>query len=97
MLAHAQRAMQITLEGHENPVAARSGETLLAALLRAGIPFPFSCQFGTCGTCKCLLVRGRASELPHSDGLLSGEERARGVVLACRTLLLGDAVVRRVD
>jgi ferredoxin len=89
--------MHITLEGHDDPVAARSGDTLLAALLRAGLAFPFSCQFGTCGTCKCMLVEGRASELPRSEGLLSADERARGVVLACRTVLLGDAVVRRID
>ncbi len=97
MLALAQRAMQITLEGHDHPVAARSGDTLLAAFLRAGIAFPFSCQFGTCGTCKCLIVDGRARELPQSEGLLSAEERAHGVVLACRTVLLGDAVIRRID
>jgi hypothetical protein len=63
--------MQVMLEGCAEPVPAEEGETLLAALLRAGLPFPFSCQTGSCGTC--------------------------GRVLACRTLLRGDAAVRRID
>jgi hypothetical protein len=36
--------MQITLLGHPQPVAVQAGDTLLASLLRAGLPFPFSCQ-----------------------------------------------------
>ena len=50
--------MQITVEGHAHPVPAQAGDTLLASLLRAGLPFPFSCQTGNCGTCKCELLSG---------------------------------------
>ena len=97
MLALGHGCMQITLEGYEAPVAAKPGDTILASLLGAGVPFPFSCQFGTCGTCKCLLLSGRVSELPASEHLVSAEERARGIVLACRTVLWDDAIIRRVD
>jgi naphthalene 1,2-dioxygenase ferredoxin reductase component len=89
--------MQITLEGHNRPVPAQAGDTLLAALLRAGLPFPFSCQSGNCGTCKCELLSGEVEMLEYSAHTLSPGERSRGVVLACRTLLRGDAVVRRID
>jgi len=89
--------MQITLENHDRPVPAQAGDTLLAALLRAGLPFPFSCQSGNCGTCKCQLLSGEVEMLEYSAHTLSRTERARGVVLACRTLLRGDAVVRRID
>lgn len=89
--------MQITLEGHAPPVPAQAGDTLLSALLRAGLPFPFSCQSGTCGTCKCELLSGEVEMLEYSAHTLSATERARGVVLACRTVLRGDAVVRRID
>ena len=89
--------MQITLVGHDQPVPVQPGDTLLAALLRAGLPFPFSCQTGNCGTCKCELVAGEVDELAHSEHVLSAAERARGVVLACRTEPLSDAVVRRID
>jgi naphthalene 1,2-dioxygenase ferredoxin reductase component len=88
--------MQITLEGHE-PVAVEAGDTILAALLRAGLVFPFSCQAGNCGTCKCRLVSGDVDELPYSEQALSREERARGLILACRSQPWDDAVVRRLD
>ena len=89
--------MQITLEGHDQPVPVQPGDTLLTALLRAGLPFPFSCQTGNCGTCKCELVAGEVGELAHSEHVLSASERARGIVLACRAEPLSDAVVRRID
>ena len=89
--------MQITLEGHERPVPVEPGDTILASLLRAGLPFPFSCQTGNCGTCKCELVSGDVLEIEHSEHVLSAEERARGVILACRTQVWSDTTVRRID
>jgi CDP-4-dehydro-6-deoxyglucose reductase/ferredoxin-NAD(P)+ reductase (naphthalene dioxygenase ferredoxin-specific) len=89
--------MQIILEGHPKPVPVGEGDTLLAALLRAGLPFPFSCQTGTCGTCKCQLLAGTVDELEYSAQALSAAERARGIVLACRCQVRADVVVRRID
>lgn len=89
--------MQITLEGHDRPVPVEAGDTILASLLRAGVAFPFSCQAGNCGTCKCELVSGEVLELGHSEHALAAEERAKGVILACRTQVWDDAVVRRID
>jgi naphthalene 1,2-dioxygenase ferredoxin reductase component len=89
--------MQITLEGHDRPVPVEAGDTILASLLRAGVPFPFSCQSGNCGTCKCELVSGDVLELEYSEHALSAEERARGLILACRAQVWDDTVVRRID
>jgi naphthalene 1,2-dioxygenase ferredoxin reductase component len=89
--------MQITLLGHDEPVPVEPGDTLLAALLRAGLAFPFSCQTGNCGTCKCELVSGEVHELDYSAHTLTAAERARGIVLACRAEPRGDAVIRRID
>jgi ferredoxin len=88
--------MRITVEGH-GAVPAQAGDTLLVALLRAGLAFPFSCQTGSCGTCKCQLVSGEVRELAFSEHTVSTAERARGIVLACRSELRGDAVIRRID
>src|SRR6185295_13200060 len=90
-------AMQITLEGHQQPIAVEPGDTILASLLRAGVPFPFSCQAGNCGTCKCELVSGDILELEHSEHALAAEERAKGIILACRTQVWDDTVVRRIE
>jgi ferredoxin len=89
--------MRITLEGDDRAVPAQAGDTLLAALLRAGLAFPFSCQTGNCGTCKCQLVSGEVHDLTYAEHTLSAAERARGIVLACRSELRGDAVIRRID
>ncbi len=89
--------MQITLEGHAEPVPVEAGDTILTSLLRAGVPFPFSCQTGTCGTCKCKLLSGEIDELAHSERVLRPEERSRGIVLACRAQIRTDTVVRRID
>lgn len=89
--------MQITLEGHDEPVPVEAGDTILASLLRAGVAFPFSCQAGNCGTCKCELVSGDILELEHSEHALAAEERAKGIILACRTQVWDDTVVRRID
>ena len=89
--------MQIRLIGHAEPVPLQAGDTVLAALLWAGLAFPFSCQTGTCGTCTCELVSGEVHELDYSEHVLSAAERARGIVLACRAQVRNDVVVRRID
>ncbi|HSQ02792.1 MAG TPA: 2Fe-2S iron-sulfur cluster binding domain-containing protein [Burkholderiales bacterium] len=89
--------MQITLEGRDGPIPAQEGDTVLESLLRAGIPFPFSCQAGNCGTCKCELLSGDVFELEHSGHALAAEARAGGMILACRTQVRGDIAIRRID
>ena len=76
---------------------AEEGETVLGALLAHGIGFAYSCQSGNCGTCKCELVSGDILELEYSEHALSVDERARGIVLACRSQVWSDVVVRRLD
>ncbi|HEX2200229.1 MAG TPA: 2Fe-2S iron-sulfur cluster-binding protein [Burkholderiales bacterium] len=88
--------MQITVEG-QPPVPVEGGDTILASLLRAGVAFPFSCQSGNCGTCKCELVRGDIFELEYSEHALPPQERARGIILACRTQVWDDTTIRRID
>jgi len=89
--------MELILQGHPQPIRVAPGETILTSLLRAGLPFPFSCQTGSCGTCKCELLAGEVTELTASPAALTADERRRRVILACRTLLRGDGVVRRID
>jgi len=89
--------MQITLEDDGRRIPVVAGDTILASLLRAGVPFPFSCQTGNCGTCKCELVSGEVLELERSEQSLAPEERARGIILACRSELRGDATVRLIE
>ncbi|MDB5803159.1 MAG: ndoR [Betaproteobacteria bacterium] len=76
---------------------AEEGDLILDALLLAGVPMAYSCQQGNCGTCKCELVQGEVMDLDYSEYALTPEERARGLILACRTQAWGDVTVRRLD
>lgn len=76
---------------------ALEGETILESLLQAGVAFPHNCQSGNCGACKCLLLEGDILELPYSEYALAAEERAQGMILACRTQVWGDCTVRALD
>jgi CDP-4-dehydro-6-deoxyglucose reductase/ferredoxin-NAD(P)+ reductase (naphthalene dioxygenase ferredoxin-specific) len=89
--------IHIAVEGTPAPVAAEPGDTILDALILAGVPFPYSCQAGNCGTCKCELVDGDVFELEHSEHALTAAERSRSLILACRTQVWGDTRIRRLE
>ncbi len=92
--------MTVRIELEQDPIVrveAEEGETILASLLRAGVDFPHDCQAGNCGTCKCELVSGEITELPYSEFALDQEERARDLILACRSQAWSDCVVRPLE
>jgi len=68
-------------------------ETVLAAALGAGVPFPHSCAAGHCGACRSRLIAGEVELLPHSRFALSAEERGQGLILACRAMPRSDLVI----
>lgn len=75
------------------PIRAATGETILAAAVEAGIPFPHGCQSGNCGACKSHLLAGEVALSDYSDFALSDEERAQGLILACRAVPMSDCEV----
>lgn len=85
----------ITVDGARIP--AEQGETILEAMQRAAVPFPFSCHSGNCGTCKCEYVSGKIFEVDHTEFALSPGDRDRNIVLGCRTQVWGDVEIRRID
>lgn len=77
------------------PQAIESGRSrILDAALDAGVPFPHGCGSGECGTCKCQLISGEVSHDRHSPEALSVEERAKGLILACRARPVTDVKLR---
>ena len=74
-------------------LAVDNGQTILLAALAAGIPYPHGCKSGRCGSCKSRLVSGEVGLLPHTPFALSPEERANGLILACRAQPATDATV----
>jgi ferredoxin len=62
----------------------RDGGTVLAAGLAAGIDLPYSCEVGSCATCRAKLISGQARML--NNLILDDPELAAGYVLACQTV-----------
>ena len=90
-------SLTVTVADLNQSAPAEEGQTVLDALLGHGIGFAYSCQSGNCGTCRCELLSGDIMELEYSEHALSADERSRGIVLACRSQVWSDVVVRRLD
>lgn len=78
-------------------LAVPEGVTILDAALADGIAYPHGCRSGRCGACKSRLVSGEVDLLEHSRFALSGEEKAQGLILACRAIPTTDATVAWLD
>lgn len=69
-------------------VTAKSGETLLSSLERAGIIVPVNCRCGECSICRVKLVSGRVFQ---PRGVLLREADARfGYIHSCKSYPLED-------
>jgi CDP-4-dehydro-6-deoxyglucose reductase/ferredoxin-NAD(P)+ reductase (naphthalene dioxygenase ferredoxin-specific) len=74
-----------------------AGTTILDAALDAGVDYPFGCQSGNCGACKSRLVTGEVAMAGYSEFALGAEERARGLILACRAVPRTDSEVAWIE
>ncbi|MDF3339870.1 PDR/VanB family oxidoreductase [Mycolicibacterium septicum] len=70
----------VTIASTGASVTVGADETLLAALGRAGVNAPYSCQQGFCGTCRIRVTDGTVQ---HRDTLLTDPERDAGYLLTC--------------
>ncbi|ODT32980.1 MAG: oxidoreductase [Kaistia sp. SCN 65-12] len=86
-------ATSIDIRQARTSLAVQSGQTILDSALAAGIPYPHGCRSGRCGSCKSRLIEGEVDLLPHSRFALTDQEKAGGLILACRALPKTDAAV----
>ena len=84
----------ITIEDLNRQITVEQDELLLAALLSRGVQFAYSCQSGNCGACKCRLVSGEVRESEFSDEALSQSQRSEGIILACRSHVHSDLIIK---
>lgn len=80
--------VQIKGQVHELDVAI--GQTLLSAMLDAGLRVPHSCKAGECASCMCRLLEGDVERLENS--VLDEDDVAQGWILACSTRPIGSRV-----
>lgn len=74
----------ITLDGHTRTVTIAPKQSVLEAVLAAGLEPPFSCQSGVCGACRAKLGKGSV-HMRASMALEEGEIEA-GAILTCQSV-----------
>jgi ferredoxin len=75
-------------------IPAADGETVLAALGRAGLKYRIGCRRGGCGICKLHLVAGEVRyERPIADSVLSEDDKAAGICLSCRAVPITNVLI----
>lgn len=74
-------------------VDVKKNQTLLSAALEQGHDWPHNCKFGSCGECKCKLVKGKIKPMVDFSEALTKEELANDYILACQSRLTMDCDV----
>jgi len=77
----------------EATITVKAGDNLLKAALEAGLAWPHDCRVGSCGTCKCVIEKGKIKALTDFSYVLDGEQLKAGTALACQTILKSDIEV----
>lgn len=77
----------------QTPVAIAPGETVLSALLAAGIDLPNSCRAGVCQTCLVQAVEGKAPAAAQQG--LPEPLKAQGYLMACQCVPEGPMTLVR--
>lgn len=72
------RPFTVVLARSGQSVEVAADQTILAAIRAAGIEAPSSCESGTCGTCKTVLLAG---EPDHRDLVLAERERGDHIMI----------------
>ena len=76
--------LTVYLDGITQTIDSHKSETLLDAMLRAGLKAPFSCKAGACASCMCTVTQGKV-HLKHND-VLDANDLADGWTLACQAV-----------
>lgn len=88
---------EITIENTAESFRCREDEHVLGAMERAvckGIPV--GCRNGGCGACKVQVMQGRYAKRKMNRAVLSLEEEARDVALACKIYPQSDMRVKAI-
>jgi vanillate O-demethylase ferredoxin subunit len=77
----ANQGLTVELASSGAAIEVGDGESILDALLDAGVDVEFSCMEGICGSCRTKVLDGKPE---HRDSVLTAAERASGdVIIVC--------------
>jgi CDP-4-dehydro-6-deoxyglucose reductase len=85
--------VRVSLANSGRAFSVESGESVLAAALRAGLNLPHGCRGGQCGACRARLISGDSSHARGSPLGLAPADAAAGYVLLCQLRAHGDLVI----
>jgi len=77
--------------GHTVPC--RADQTILAAAESAGLPLPFSCREGRCGTCRTRMLSGQV-DMRHAGGIRQ-RQIDMGDILVCCSRPMSNVVLEK--
>lgn len=86
----ALREFQLTVQPGPHLLTLRSGETILEAGLREGLPLRFECRNGGCGLCVCTVLHGSVDYGSYQQLALPDATRSQGKALMCCATPLSD-------
>ena len=84
------RPFKVTLRASGASVDVAAGMSILEALRQAGHDVAFSCESGTCGSCKSKLISG---DVDHRDLVLAEQEKAGSIMVCVSRARSGDLVI----
>jgi len=87
----------VTVRQLKNVLRVESHQTILDAAFQQGADYPSGCQSGNCGSCKSRLLSGKIEHGAFSEFALTEDEKAAGLILACRAMPRADCEVAWVD
>ncbi|HKS98525.1 MAG TPA: PDR/VanB family oxidoreductase [Rugosimonospora sp.] len=89
--ASDDRAFEVVLSRTGTRLQVPPGRSVLAVVREAGVPVPYSCTEGICGTCETEVLDG---EPDHRDSVLSDGERKSGeTMMICVSRARGPRLV----
>ena len=86
--AHRIRAK---IGGKEYAFTTQYPDTILSSAKKAGIPLPYSCNAGQCGSCTAICTKGKV--WASYNAVLTANDIASGRVLTCTGYAIGGDVV----
>ena len=93
LFANKKKDFEANVNDGTSKITVKAGDNLLKAGLGAGLAWPHDCRVGSCGTCKCVLKKGKIKALTDFTYVLDGEQLKAGTILACQSILRSDIEV----
>jgi 3-ketosteroid 9alpha-monooxygenase subunit B len=90
-----EAVMTVQVRGQVHDVVVKGKQSLLSAMLGAGLQVPHSCKVGECASCMCRLLEGEVERLENS--VLDEDDLAEGWILACSSRIVSTRIRVRIS